>query len=241
MLLAALATGRLLPTWMFLNTLQLISHLPLFKSEVNAPASYFISQFLDLTRFNVVWELYHDLTIRHGYFLEGALNMTFEAYGYPSMYLAGNMPFVLLATVLIVSLFCLAIIKKGCVRASNKAVEGGVRDIFLLNNHGHWMVNFAIRFYYEVFLIICVSSLIALSKERQENVIPELNAQHDPKASHSALDRKLAISLLVLVGLSLLVAFVRAVTSCKLPSLPSVSCSLSKLCSRQKAKPSRKT
>ena len=42
------------------------------------------------------------------------------------------------------------------------------------------MTNFAVRFYYEVFLVICVSSLISLAKDKQEHAIPEMNKDYDP-------------------------------------------------------------
>ena len=77
MLLSALLTGRLLPTWMFLNTLQLISHLPLLKTEIAAPAAYFMSQFLDLSRLDLLAPAFERFARKHGYFSEGALNMTF--------------------------------------------------------------------------------------------------------------------------------------------------------------------
>ena len=77
----------------------------------------------------------NDLAIKYGYFSEGALNMTFEAYGYASMYLTGNMPFVFMFAIIIFGVWCLALLKDLCVKRSNGIFKGGIRDIFLLNNH----------------------------------------------------------------------------------------------------------
>ena len=85
-------------------------------------------------------------------------------------------------------------------------IVGGIRDIFLLNSHGYWMINFAVRFYYEVFLVLCVSALISLRKDKQEHAIPELNKEHDPDAQHAKTDRALAIIMLLIIVLSLLYA-----------------------------------
>ena len=86
--------------------------------------------------------------------------MTFEAYGYNSMYHFGNMPMLILAAIVIVVLILLAFVKLYFTKNTL------VREIMLKNDHFRWMLNFALRFYLEVFLIICMSSLIALSKKR---------------------------------------------------------------------------
>ena len=137
MLIACIVTGRLLPTWMFFNTLQIISHFPLFKTEVPAPAAYFLSHFLDLTRFNMMPPLFNDFASARSRILEGPLNMTFDAYGYSSMYLSGNMPVILLALILTLILTLLSALKAACVYAMNKGSpgKGCIRDIFWLNSH----------------------------------------------------------------------------------------------------------
>ena len=57
LLLTVVLTRRLLPTWMFLNSLQLISHLSLFKSRLPPTAAYFMSQFIDIAKFNPCFDV----------------------------------------------------------------------------------------------------------------------------------------------------------------------------------------
>ena len=63
------------------------------------------------------------------------------------------------------------------------------------------MLNFGLRFLLEVCLIMCMSSLIALSKRSQENVIPLYNEPHNPASSHAIADLTAATALLVLLAL----------------------------------------
>lgn len=44
--------GRLLPTWMFLNSMQLIVHAPLLPVELPANVQYFMSSYLHYIRLN---------------------------------------------------------------------------------------------------------------------------------------------------------------------------------------------
>jgi len=211
MLLSALITGRLLPTWMFLNTLQLMSHLPLIKSQLPAPAAYFMSQFLDLTRFNLLWPILKSFAIEYGYYNEGALNMTFEAYGYASLYIWGNMPSLIVLAFVILAFWIIALLKGSCTTHTNRAFEGSVRDIFMLNKHAVWMTNFAVRFWYEAYIFVCMSVLISLTKSGQENVIPEMNDEHNPESKHAKVDKALALILLVMIVATLALAIWRLV------------------------------
>ena len=140
--------------------------------------------------------------------------MTFSAYGYASMYITGNMPLILISAMVIFGVWTLSVIKGLCVRKSNSIFTGGIRDIFLLNRHGYWMINFTVRFFYEIYLIMCVSCLISLRKAYQEHVIPELNAEHDPDSGHALNDKALAIIMLCLVIFALLYAVWRVFRRC---------------------------
>ena len=106
-----------------------------------------------------------DFAYRVGHFNEGALNMTFESYGYASLYLGGNMPMVIICTFVTITLWCLALLKGYVVGKLLKIHPSAVRDRFLLSSHGAWMTNFTIRFCYEVFLTVCVSVFISLNKD----------------------------------------------------------------------------
>lgn len=177
-----------------------------------APAAYFISQFLDLSRFNVIAPMLQKFAFEHGFFNEGALNMTYESYGYASMYLAGNMPMIIVCSMVILSAWCLALLKGYCVGRSNNFFKGVVRDRFLLFSHGAWMTNFTVRFWYEAFMTICISTFISLNKEAQENVIPELNDEYDSEAKHAKFDHSMAVILLLLILATLLFASLRVLS-----------------------------
>ena len=54
-LLILLCMGPLLPTWMFLNSMQLIFHVPLIKSDLPSHAFYFMIEYLDKLRLHSDW------------------------------------------------------------------------------------------------------------------------------------------------------------------------------------------
>ncbi len=51
-LLPAFITWDLLPTWMFINSLSLITHTPLMNTDMPANAHNFLNRYLDLVRLN---------------------------------------------------------------------------------------------------------------------------------------------------------------------------------------------
>ena len=53
-LFAVLVSGRVLPTWMFLNSLQLMTHVLLCKVQLGAQSALFIKQFSGIARFNLM-------------------------------------------------------------------------------------------------------------------------------------------------------------------------------------------
>ena len=50
MILPVIAVGSLLPTWIFINSLQIIAHMVLLKTLMPANAYYFLSTYFDLLR-----------------------------------------------------------------------------------------------------------------------------------------------------------------------------------------------
>ena len=54
-LLFSLCGGRQLPTWMFINSMQLIFHLSLIKTDLPAVAQFFLIKYLNWLRFNFDW------------------------------------------------------------------------------------------------------------------------------------------------------------------------------------------
>ena len=62
-LLVAVIGGRLLPTWMFINSMQLVFHVSLIKTDLPAQAHFFILDFLNTLRLHFSWteELIEDI------------------------------------------------------------------------------------------------------------------------------------------------------------------------------------
>lgn len=54
-LLLALFQGSLVASWMLINTLQLIAHMPLLSDKLPANANYFFLNFLSILRLNLDW------------------------------------------------------------------------------------------------------------------------------------------------------------------------------------------
>ena len=54
-LLLALCGGHLLSTWMFLNSMQLLFHVPLIKTDLPAHAHFFMVEYLKKLRLSFVW------------------------------------------------------------------------------------------------------------------------------------------------------------------------------------------
>ena len=50
LILPVITAGSMLPTWMFINSLQIIAHLALVKTMIPANAHYFLKQYLDWLR-----------------------------------------------------------------------------------------------------------------------------------------------------------------------------------------------
>lgn len=52
LLLPVVAAGSLLPTWIFVNSLQLVAHTVLISSLMPGNASFFLSKFLNWVRWH---------------------------------------------------------------------------------------------------------------------------------------------------------------------------------------------
>ena len=53
MILLIVWSGSLVPLWMFINSLQLILHVPLIDVQMPSNAHYFLKEYLSLIRFNI--------------------------------------------------------------------------------------------------------------------------------------------------------------------------------------------
>ena len=68
LLLIIMCTGRLLPTWMFINSLCLMCHTQYFKTSMPGFAAVFLTDLLNVPRFNLVPQWRTDLEDKYGYY-----------------------------------------------------------------------------------------------------------------------------------------------------------------------------
>lgn len=158
-----------------------------------------------MSKLNLVKPLIKNLVIDHGYYEEGSLNLTFESYGYNSMYLIGNLPMLVLFALGMACFLAFAIGKRLIVKNVNRSAKASVRDIFWLQDNVSSLLNFAVRFMLEVYLVICISSLISLSKERQENSISGSQVKHESSETHSIVDIVMASLTFTAIALMIIV------------------------------------
>ena len=102
-----------MPTWIFLNSLQLVTHLVLFYSQLPPVTALFLGQLLYITRFNPVpsWIF---MERSYGHLLEGAHNVQFQTFGYRSLYLPANLNWILIAGSVFMAIWLLIWIKEIC-------------------------------------------------------------------------------------------------------------------------------
>ena len=113
LILPVITAGSLLPTWMFINSLQIIAHMALLKTLMPANAHYFLSKYLDWLRWydsgfiDHLDAKYHFKT----YTLNtGAYNTLLEACDYNPLF-AQNMVLILIVLGIIVMILVVAAIK----------------------------------------------------------------------------------------------------------------------------------
>ena len=171
LILPLVTVGSLLPTWMFINALSLIAHLPLLNSNMPANAHYFLRKYLDILR----W--YHEDTVEQveDYFEikkyddeVGHFHLLLKACGYEHL-LAHNLLLVFLACLLILFVWmCLGV--KDLIGMLSKSERP-----FMKKRHERICNNFALRFFYEFFLEFCIVVLINMSVMDFSEVSPTLS------------------------------------------------------------------
>ena len=158
--------GSLLPTWMLINTLQLIAHTPLVNTQMPANAHYFIVKYLNIVRldFDSVNE-----SIESGYEMhrfesgEHFFNRLLFMCGYKPLY-AQNL-IIVVGTVLVLAVIWNVIALKDYLsRPSQLGYLCRSRSLsFVKNSHEPVVTNFALRFFYEMFLEICICVMINIT------------------------------------------------------------------------------
>jgi len=149
-----LTMGDILPLWCFINTLQLILHTPLFDTIMPGNVAFFFKQIIDITRFDFFPFTYW---IRQAWGSEpdGPFSLIFEVQGYSHHHLIPLLGFLFVAGGLIFVVWLVAGLKDLCVRYVYRP-----NALVLLYKHERWVYNFGVRFAYEAFFEICLSSFI---------------------------------------------------------------------------------
>ena len=152
--------GSLLPVWIFCNSLQLIAHTPLLNTMLPGNAHYVLKEYLDLVRLN--WPalnnaLYDRATYReHGY-EHGFYNVFLESGDYVHLFAQNLVIFSFIGLLILLSWIGLAI--KDHLRA-----KGKYQHIKLFKKpHEAKANNFALRFFMQFFLEICLCFLINIA------------------------------------------------------------------------------
>ena len=162
-LFTILLSGRWLATWMFLNSLQLVAHLVLFKSQMPSSAAYFIGQLLFVARWNP-FPLWNGMNDQFGYVHEGGHDVRFVGYGYESIYLLANLSFIVLVGAFVLFVWLLLWAKDAFAARFGRSLNLKERIWFdPLEPRWH---NLAQRFAYEVFLELIICTMISLAARR---------------------------------------------------------------------------
>lgn len=151
--------GSLLPTWMFINALQLLAHLPLLNSNMPANAHYFLNKYLEKVRWydkDFIKQIDESWNLKKYDVDVGAFHHLLKACGYEHIFLH-NM-FLIFAGMLLIAVFWLAFLVKDLIAKWSKSKKD-----FMKKKHSHWCQNFSLRFFYEFFLEFCIVVLINLS------------------------------------------------------------------------------
>ena len=167
MILPFVTIGSLLPTWMFINALQLLAHLPLLNSNMPANAHYFLSKYLDRVR-------WYDKDFVEGFGMKeydidtGNFHHLLKACGYEHIFVHNML--------LVFAAFCLIIII--WIGLAIKDLIGYLNDSkrpLMRKRHGKWCNNFALRFFYEFFLEFCIAVFINLSVSDYSEFSPTIS------------------------------------------------------------------
>ena len=159
-LLTLLVTGRLLTTWMFLNSLQLIAHLVLFKSQMPAMTAYSFGQLLYVARFNP-FPSWNGMNDQFGYVEEGGHDVRFVGFGYESLYMLANLNIIALFALFVLVFWLMLFIKDKFAAKCGKRCNLKER-IWFDPFEARWH-NLAMRFTYEVALELLICYMISLT------------------------------------------------------------------------------
>lgn len=151
--------GSLLPTWMFVNSLSLLAHLPLLNTDMPGNVHFFLNDYLDKVRW---YDSEFVESVEAKYSLKkydvdmGSFHHFLKSCGYEHL-VAHNLIIVFAALTLICFVWAVVALKDLFVKLSHS------RRPCLRKRHEKKCSNFTLRFVYEFFLEFCIVALINLS------------------------------------------------------------------------------
>ena len=201
MILPFVGIGSLLPTWMFINALQLLAHLPLLNTAMPSNAHWFLNEYLNMVRWydeDFIKNADEKYEFNKYDISEGHNHELLRACNYEHLFIH-NMYIVFIGISIICVMWGILAIKDlvGKYTRSEKP--------YLKKRHGKWCNNFALRFFYEFFLEFCIVVFINLS-------VIEFS---DGSSTISAL-----ASIVLIVLICSLVIFVVTLFFCNGPYVP---------------------
>lgn len=162
LILSFFSLGSLLPMWIFVNSLQIITHTTLLKTMMPGNAFLVLKQYLDMLRFN--WyafnEVLYDRNSDFGHRLDtGLYNIYLQSSDYVHLF-AENLTIVTMLAGAIGLVWAILALKN-CFgpkpRSSKPSSTNSSRK------HEQQANNFAVRFFYEMFLEFCLCALINIT------------------------------------------------------------------------------
>lgn len=158
----ALFQGSLLPTWMLINSLQLIAHVPLIASQLPANAHYFLLNLLSLVRLNFEslntllddaearLQEYQLLSDSDSYYTSQLHNS-----GYRYRFARNMLTILCLAALVALVWVIMSLFEAKCRNGQNRRTRRESVSVL--------MSNFTVRFLYELFFEIFLCALINVS------------------------------------------------------------------------------
>ena len=156
--------GSLVSTWIFINTLQLIAHVPLVATKLPANAHYFLLNLLSFVRLNFQ-SVSSSIDSIQAKMLEGKL-INDESYWYNESLHIGGYRFSFIHNMLIIGVIAAGITLVWLLTAVIEALTnkcGRGQQSPATRTKESLMNNFAVRFALEVYFELMICAMITLS------------------------------------------------------------------------------
>jgi len=154
--------GSLVSTWLFINTMQLIAHIPMIAGKLPANAHYFFLNFMSLARMSIqsVDSLLDDiesktLNARLVQDEDSYLTAEMHSFGYSASFTRNALTILCFASVIALVWLFSAVYSKLCKKESDKQTKAVSGEVF--------MNNFFVRFLLEACFELMICAFINLS------------------------------------------------------------------------------